>query len=242
MSEVKVTIAENAQAEQGGDVQPDTKPKSKAPPKKTPADQTETQIANLEKLFGSRTRVKLLRLFFENPYKSFFVREITRVVDEQVNSVRRELANLETLGVIKKTTEDNKIFYSTDRSYPYIRPFTDLFSRRSVPEKQSEDDIWQELARPVQDILSAVMLISRIPGDNGVEMLVVGDDRTRRLSNWADVVEKRLSRPINYVILSKEDYFYRRSIKDEFLEELFAVGHNLVFDVGIIEGRKESDV
>ena len=43
----------------------------------------------IEKLFGSKTRAKLLRLFFENPTKSFYVREMTRVICEQINSVRR---------------------------------------------------------------------------------------------------------------------------------------------------------
>ena len=45
----------------------------------------------LEKLFGSKTRTKLLSLFFGNPERSFYVREMTRVIEEQINSVRREL-------------------------------------------------------------------------------------------------------------------------------------------------------
>ncbi len=48
----------------------------------------------VEKLFGSKTRAKLLNLLFENTDKSFYVREITRVIEEQINSVRRELLNL----------------------------------------------------------------------------------------------------------------------------------------------------
>jgi hypothetical protein len=44
----------------------------------------------IEQLFGSKTRVKLLKLFFSNPNRSFYVREITRTIDEQINSVRRE--------------------------------------------------------------------------------------------------------------------------------------------------------
>lgn len=45
--------------------------------------------APIEKLFGSKTRAKLLELFFANTNKSFYVREITRVIEEQINSVRR---------------------------------------------------------------------------------------------------------------------------------------------------------
>ena len=48
----------------------------------------------IDSLFGSKTRVKLLHLFLNNPGKAFYVREITRLVDEQINSVRRELANI----------------------------------------------------------------------------------------------------------------------------------------------------
>src|SRR6476646_6024673 len=54
----------------------------------------------VEQLFGSKTRVKLLSLFFNNPGRPFYVREITRKIDEQINSVRRELANLLSVGLV----------------------------------------------------------------------------------------------------------------------------------------------
>ena len=40
----------------------------------------------IEQLFGSKTRVKLLQLFYANPNRSNYVREITRKIDEQINS------------------------------------------------------------------------------------------------------------------------------------------------------------
>ena len=45
----------------------------------------------LEHLFGSRTRVKLLKIFLSNPDKDYFVRELTRKIKERINSARREL-------------------------------------------------------------------------------------------------------------------------------------------------------
>ena len=53
-----------------------------------------------EQLFGSKTRVKLLSLFYNNPERPFYVREITRKIDEQINSVRRELQNLLNIGIV----------------------------------------------------------------------------------------------------------------------------------------------
>jgi len=54
----------------------------------------------LEQLFGSRTRIKLLKIFLAQPYERFFIRELTRKIGERINSVRREIANLERLGVV----------------------------------------------------------------------------------------------------------------------------------------------
>ena len=64
----------------------------------------------LDKLFGSKTRAKLLGLFFDNPEKSYYVREITRVIEEQINSVRRELNNLSALGLVKTENYENKVY------------------------------------------------------------------------------------------------------------------------------------
>ena len=64
----------------------------------------------VQKLFGSNTRVKLLKLFLFNPNEKYFVRELTRVLDEHINSIRRELENLLSMEIIKeiKATKDSK--------------------------------------------------------------------------------------------------------------------------------------
>src|ERR1700756_77628 len=69
----------------------------------------------IDALFGSKTRVKLLHLFMNNPGASFYVREITRLVDEQINSVRRELSNMLSIGIITSDTSDNKLYYEVNQ-------------------------------------------------------------------------------------------------------------------------------
>jgi predicted transcriptional regulator len=54
----------------------------------------------LEQLFGSKTRVRLLRLLFNNPGRPFFVRELSRRVGAQINAVRNEIDNLSKLGLL----------------------------------------------------------------------------------------------------------------------------------------------
>jgi len=59
----------------------------------------------LEQLFGSQTRVRLLQIFLSNPEEKYFVRELTRNLNSQINAIRRELENLEELGAIRIVEE-----------------------------------------------------------------------------------------------------------------------------------------
>src|ERR1700709_532175 len=81
----------------------------------------------IEQLFGSKTRVKLLQLFYSNPGQSFYVREITRKIDEQINSVRRELSNMMEVGVITSDSADNKLYYEVNQRYDYYVPLRAIF-------------------------------------------------------------------------------------------------------------------
>jgi hypothetical protein len=81
----------------------------------------------IEQLFGSKTRVKLLQLFYSNPNRQFYVREITRKIDEQINSVRRELANLLSIGLIGSEDTNNKLYYEVNQKYEYYQPLSAIF-------------------------------------------------------------------------------------------------------------------
>ena len=86
----------------------------------------------IDALFGSKTRVKLLKLFLNNPDNSYYVREITRLIDEQINSVRRELSNMLKIGIITSENVENKLYYKVNQMYPYFIPLRAIFSDEEI--------------------------------------------------------------------------------------------------------------
>lgn len=184
----------------------------------------------LEKLFGSKTRAKLLALFFENTEKSYYVREITRVIEEQINSVRRELTNLSALGLVKIENYENKVYYSANTKHPFARPMTEIFARSNAMNYAVDGQTievrkttWEDYVRPVANLVSALIVTNRLPGQDGLDLLIVGDDRTHKLTHWAEIVEKRQGKPLNYAIISREDYIYRKSVRDKFISSVWAL-------------------
>ena len=186
----------------------------------------------LEKLFGSKTRAKLLGLFFENPDKSYYVREITRVIEEQINSVRRELTNLNALGLVKIENYENKVYYSANMKHPFARPMTEIFSRKidTAQEVEVRRPTWADYVRPVENLLSALVVTNRLPGQEGLDLLIIGDDYQRKLTRWAEVVEKRQGKPLNYAIMSREDYLYRKSVRDRFIADVWSMKISDTYD------------
>ena len=144
---------------------------------------------------------------------------MTRVIDEQINSVRRELLNLESIGIIKNETFDNKVYYSANSKHPFCRPMTEIFSKKidTTREKDIKETTWEEYCRPVKNYLKGLIVTNRLPGQDGVDLLIIGNDKTKKLTRWAEVIEKKQGKPINYVIMSSDDFTYRKSVHDRFV-------------------------
>jgi len=187
----------------------------------------------VEKLFGSKTRTKLLDLFFGNPTESYYVREITRMVDEQINSVRRELTNLVNLEIIKTDSYDGKTYYSANEKHKFCRPLADMFSKRGDAVKVEpikKRNSWDEYVKPVKNYLQALLVTDKAKGESGMDMLIVGDNREKKLSNWALEIEKKKGRALNFMILSPDELMYRQSVRDKMLMDILAMNVSVIID------------
>lgn len=176
----------------------------------------------IEQLFGSKTRVKLLQLFYSNPNRSYYVREITRTIDEQINSVRRELGNLLSIGIITSDNTNNKLYYEVNQKYEYFTPLQQIFGNgvtaksRSDVAADDEHTLESEL-RAIGNIELAV-LTGQFTRDesSGVDLLFVGKVNQNALQKYVDELEKREKKILRYTSMTLQDFQYRLQINDRF--------------------------
>ncbi|MDR3291038.1 MAG: hypothetical protein LBT10_02715, partial [Methanobrevibacter sp.] len=81
----------------------------------------------LEKLFHSKTRVKILSYFSLNPGIKVYIREFSRILEENINSVRRELINLENIKILISEEKGNLKYYSMNKESPIYEEITNIF-------------------------------------------------------------------------------------------------------------------
>jgi hypothetical protein len=188
----------------------------------------------IDALFGSKTRVKLLHLFLNNPGKAFYVREITRLIDEQINSVRRELSNMLNVGIITSDTAENKLYYTVNQRYAYYVPFRAIFADEKIesasPLKSGHHD-WEGSLKAlpgIRLILAAGVLVKG--SASSVDLLLVGDMPVAKVKAAIKEVEKAEGRELNYSVLSYDEFYYRLSVRDKFITEILKSKHSVVLD------------
>ncbi len=199
---------------------------------------------SIEALFGSKTRVKLLNLFLNNPEKTFYVREITRLIDEQVNSVRRELRNLEDIKAVNSATEDRKLFYGINQRFKYYIPLRAVFAGIDVDEEsiiKEKEQGWRYDTSDIDKDLG-ILIISGVlvkGSESDIDMILVGNNSKKQLSDWAKNIEKQEGRDLNYVILTMEEFYYRYTSSDVFINGIFQNEHRIIVDrEGILKNKE----
>lgn len=189
----------------------------------------------IDALFGSKTRVKLLHLFLNNPGKSFYVREITRLIDEQINSVRRELSNMSTVGIIDtiNDTDDNKLYYEVNQRYEHyvaLRAiFADQPTKTSRSVKQADD--WQPIVSSLSGIRIAIAAGILVQGSaSKVDLLLVGSLAPTKVKTAIKSIERLEGRELTYSVLTYDEFYYRLSVRDKFITEILNSNHLVVVD------------
>jgi hypothetical protein len=187
----------------------------------------------IEQLFGSKTRVKLLQLFYSNPNRSFYVREITRKIDEQINSVRRELANLLSIGIISSEETGHRLYYEVNQKYEFYDPLTAIFGGKKKAVSKNVKAANDETAdlKAIGNVEMA-LLSGQFTRDEsaGVDLLIVGDVNHTQLQKYVTELEQKEGKEIRYVAMDVKEFEYRRQVKDRFINTVLAAKKQVLVD------------
>jgi predicted nucleotidyltransferase len=173
----------------------------------------------LEALISSKTRVKLLTLFLLNPESEYYVREIVRMTGENYNAVRRELANLETLGLITGQKKGNQQYYTVNRTFFLYDELQKIVLKTEGIAKIIRDDL-----APVSDIECMFIYGSFARGTAGaqsdIDLFIVGNVDENTLIPLVNKSEEAINREINYTLMHSDEFKKRKDSGDPFVKNV----------------------
>lgn len=170
-------------------------------------------------IITSKTRVKLLTLFLENPNDMFHVREVVRRVEEEINAVRRELIHLEGKGILKREPRVNRVYYYLDKGYPF---YFDLIDIHAKTDGLGADIIKNrvKLGKIKFAMLSGKFARGTRDNPEDVDLLVVGTVVVPELSLIIREEEGKQKHEINYTVMTEEEFNFRKRRRDPFITSI----------------------
>ena len=169
----------------------------------------------------SKSRIKLMMVFLTYPYEMFHVRELVRRTGDEINAVRRELAFLEEKGVLGKEKRANRVYYFLDKTYPF---YYDLI-RLSGKLTGLGADILKNKAKlgKIKYAMFSGKFIKGMKKDpEDVDFIIVGEVVIPELALLVRNEEARRGVEINYTVMTEEEFIFRKSRHDPFLDKILS--------------------
>lgn len=176
-------------------------------------------MADLKDLMISKTRVKLIELFFQNPDELRYVREITRLIKEEINAVRRELDKMLGYGLLKSEQRGNRMYYNLNTRYPFYSELQQMVAKTTgLGLKITKNR--RKLGTVEYAMLSGKFVEGKKPKQGEVDLLVVGDIVLPELQALIAVEQERIGREINYAVFNSEEFTFRKNRRDPFIMDI----------------------
>ena len=175
----------------------------------------------LKALFSSQTRIKLLKTFLSSPEEEYFIRQLTRLLNEQINSIRRELDNLKKIGLLRSRMKNKKKYFYVNTHFIIFHELRNVFVKATANDKNLKKDL-----EHLGDIDLALLSGKFVNDPNSeTDLLIVGDIVTKKLE---DYLSQDLDKSnMKFSVFSRADFDYRLEVKDSFVLDIIQNSNNI---------------
>ena len=198
----------------------------------------------LAKLFGSATKVKLMRFFLFNQESVYTLSDVISRSRSLQNDVKKELAILMSVGLIKKKniikdiiikkgkkTQSKKVQdvgFILDQKFPYLQALKNLLITVSLSADDSLIKKFNGVGRIKLFIVSGVFIQE---WDTRVDLLLVGEDLNfTKIDTVVKTIESEIGREITYSAFETTDFEYRYGMHDRLIRDIMEFPHVTLID------------
>ena len=182
----------------------------------------------LAKIFGSKARLKMLRLFLFNKDTQLGLDDVMARTKLSKESARKELAALLDANFLRMKGQRAATRYQCNPRFEHLDALN-TFIRETTNAKPK--NIINALRKA--GTLRLVALSGHFTGvvESRIDLLIAGDNiNERTLAAVVHSLEAELGREIRYAHFATADFRYRLGVFDRLLRDVFDYPHRLLID------------
>lgn len=194
----------------------------------------------LNKFFGSNTRVQILKLFLLHPDQKYYLRQLARDLKLQINSVNRELKNLEKFGLLMRSSNNNdqngnskqknikRKYYKVNQEFVLFEEIKILIIKAQILYEKNFIDKLKKTGKFKFLALTGFFVNNQ---DSLTDLLIVGKTNKKKLLKVIKNLEKELNKNINFTLMDVNEFKYRKDITDVFLYNILEEKKIVILDL-----------
>ncbi|MBU1350050.1 hypothetical protein KKH19_03015 [Patescibacteria group bacterium] len=197
-------------------------------------------MSMLNKFFGSNTRVQILKLFLLHPDQKYYLRQLARDLKLQINSVNRELKNLEKFGLLMRSSNNNdqngnskqknikRKYYKVNQEFVLFEEIKILIIKAQILYEKNFIDKLKKTGKFKFLALTGFFVNNQ---DSLTDLLIVGKMNKKKLLKVIKNLEKELNKNINFTLMDVNEFKYRKDITDVFLYNILEGKKIVILDL-----------
>lgn len=166
----------------------------------------------------TKNQLLVLGIFFANLGKTFYLREIARMLGKQPGVFQKDINNLESQGLLKSSYRGKSRFFELNKNYPLFKEIKSIINKTSGVESALASQL-----KTLANIQKAYIYGSYAAGtaDNfsDIDLLIIGEPDQNKLNAILTALEKQFDREINYTLYSAQE-FNKKKRTNQFLKEV----------------------
>jgi hypothetical protein len=182
----------------------------------------------LEVLFNSKARPKVLKFFFQNEGKVFNSREIAKKIQTPQKIIKSELERLRKINLLARKTQKRKHFYFLNPKFPFLAELR-TFILKASPLSLKELNYFLKKSRGSKLVIASGIFLQETKSPT--DLLIVGDKIQRsKISKIIKKIESNIGKEIRWSLMTVEEFNYRVKIHDRFLKDIFDHSYKKIID------------
>lgn len=206
----------------------------------------------LEKLFGSGSKTRILRICMRNPDDVFTVKDLARRTKLSMGTAKKEIEQLVKLDIAgkkiirlneevatKKKKKKGKqrhikikiksrkaLVYFANKQFELFQELYDLITKAtSTPKREIASKI-KTFGNVKFALISGVFI--NHPNAR-TDLLIVGDKiSVKKIHSFLSKMESDLGKPIHYTLMETSEFKYRMNMYDRFLRDILEAPHEKI--------------
>jgi predicted nucleotidyltransferase len=177
-------------------------------------------MINFLKITGSRLRNKIFLHFFTNPDDEIYLREMAMRLREDPGNLSKEMLKLEKEGIFLSQFRGKQKYFFLNKDYPLYNELKSIIFK-TIGIYGSVHKIINE----TRGIISAFIYGSFASGDetssSDIDLCLIVNNDVFNENGFISKIndqEKNISREINYIYYSEEEWKNKINQKDSFIE------------------------